>query len=201
MLKKELDYMEIEYTEKDLEYIDELIEFLQKSTKEIIDFFEIKQFGKKAKVKLFNNLEKFRNKVKSIGYNLINVNVPLWFCGCAYKNTIYILSLSEYRKTASHENGTIEDLKHLIMHEFIHVCHIKVNKKTYAWLGEGLATTLSHQYKNKNIKFNASLDDMVNGCSNYNNYYIMFNYVYSKFGKDYIMSLIKNYKLLKKRNT
>lgn len=77
MLKKELNYIEIEYTEKDLEYIDELVEFLENASEEIVGFLKLKKFGKKAKIKLFSSLEAFRDKVKSIGYNLINANVPL----------------------------------------------------------------------------------------------------------------------------
>ena len=124
---------------------------------------------------------------------------PLWFCGFSFKmNGVYhinVLSLEKYKKTQGHEKHNLNDLKCLIMHEFVHSCVLKINNSSLpAWLNEGIAIKLSHQYDNKEYKFNASLNEMINGCNNYINYYTMFSYVIDKYGKDYILDLILNNK-------
>ena len=108
---------------------------------------------------------------------------------------INVLSLEKYKKTQGHEKHNLNDLKCLIMHEFVHSCVLKINNSSLpAWLNEGIAIKLSHQYDNKEYKFNASLNEMINGCNNYINYYTMFSYALDKYGKDYILDLILNNK-------
>ena len=64
------------------------------------------------------------------------------------------------------------------------------------WLTEGLATFLAHQYDDKELEFNATLEEIKVGKTSYTNYYIMFNYVLNTYGKDYILKLIKDEELL-----
>lgn len=106
--------------------------------------------------------------------------------------------MEQYRKTMNHENATIIDLEKLIIHEFTHVAHSRLHdNRIMMWLTEGLATFLAHQYDDKDLKFNATLEEVKNGKTSYTNYYIMFNYVVNSYGRDYILKLIINEKLLK----
>lgn len=150
---KELKYMTIQYTNNDLDYINLLIDKLNKISEEIINFFNIKQFGNKIYVVLNDSLDTFQKKYIQAGYYLeADGVVPKWSCGFAKGSIVETLCLKEYKKTKSHENDTVDDLLYLILHEFTHSCHNKVNKNTvlkYAWLSKGLATTISHQYDNK----------------------------------------------------
>lgn len=201
-MKKELTYMNIEYTDKDKLYIENLIEDIEQNSQEIVDFFEIENFGSKVEVKLWDDVKRYRLRNSEIYFRGNEKNVPNWSCGFAYVDNVtsYVetLCLEEYRKTLSHEKGTLNDLKHLILHEFTHACHLKINTKSYIWLSEGLATTISRQYDSCELIFDATLDQIKGKeYTKYNNYHTMFCYVYEMYGKDYILKLINNYELQK----
>lgn len=192
---KELKYINLEYNECDKNYIDELIDYINLSSEEITNFFSIDSFNPKVEIKLYDYINKFNEWY----YYFNKKEAPLWFCGFSFKmNGVYhinVLSLEKYKKTQGHEKHNLNDLKCLIMHEFVHSCVLKINNSSLpAWLNEGIAIKLSHQYDNKEYKFNASLNEMINGCNNYINYYTMFSYVIDKYGKDYILDLILNNK-------
>lgn len=192
---KELKYIKLEYNECDTNYIDELIDYINLNSEEITNFFNINSFDSKVEIKLYDDIDKFNDWY----YYFNKKEAPLWFCGFSFKmNGVYhinVLSLEKYKKTQGHEKHNLNDLKYLIMHEFVHSCVLKINNSSLpAWLNEGIAIKLSHQYDNKEYKFNASLNEMINGCNNYINYYTMFSYVIDKYGKDYILDLILNNK-------
>lgn len=192
---KELKYINLEYNECDKNYIDELIDYINLSSEEITNFFSIDSFNPKVEIKLYDDIDKFNEWY----YYFNKKEAPLWFCGFSFKmDNVYhinVLSLEKYKKTQGHEKHNLDDLKHLIMHEFVHSCVLKINNSSLpAWLNEGIAIKLSHQYDNKEYKFNVSLNEMINGCNNYINYYTMFSYVIDKYGKDYILDLILNNK-------
>lgn len=195
-MKKELSYLVVEYNQCDIKYLDYICNKIQNISKEIVDFFEIKTI--KINVKLFDKIELFQNTAKNNApHLLINNEIPLWLCGISIENNIYTLSLKELKKTSSYKNVTSDDLACLILHEFTHSCVHTIVNGTYNWLGEGIASTLSHQFDNKKGVFNASLDQMIDGITNYFNYYLMFSYVLKTYGKDYILQLLKDKTLLK----
>lgn len=192
---KELKYINLEYNECDKNYIDELIDYINLNSEEITNFFSIDSFNPKVEIKLYDDIDKFNEWY----YYFNKKEAPLWFCGFSFKMDgvyhINVLSLEKYKKTQGHEKHNLNDLKYLIMHEFVHSCVLKINNSSLpAWLNEGIAIKLSHQYDNKEYKFNASLNEMINGCNNYINYYTMFSYALDKYGKDYILDLILNNK-------
>lgn len=57
---KELKYITLEYTEDDLEYLDYITEKIETISEEIVNFFEGLELNEKVKVKLFNDLDKFK---------------------------------------------------------------------------------------------------------------------------------------------
>lgn len=203
-MKKQLKYMNIEYTKKDELYINDMVIYIEKISKEIVDFFGIKNFGNKVEVKLWDDVAEYRMRNFEIYPTIAErvEDVPKWCCGFAYldNNTSYVetLCLEEYRKTQGHENGKINELEDLILHEFTHAVHLKINDKDYCWLSEGLATTISHQYDNCDLTFDASLEQIMNDdYINYTNYHTMFYYVYETYGRDYILQLVNNFELQK----
>lgn len=193
MYKKELKYMVINYSDKDLSYIDDLCDQANHECEKIVSFFGLNSFGAKVNVKIWSSLEDFREFYKSLAKNLEeDLEVPKWICGFANGNIVNILSLEEYIKTEQHENGTLKDLMYLVMHEFTHSCHHKFNKPSYFWLGEGLATTISEQYKDAERIFDFTLEQAMYGGRDYRNCHTMFCYVYETYGRDYILELIEN---------
>lgn len=198
-MKKELKYMIIEYTSSDKKYIDEFVSYLEQVSQEIVEYFNIDFLDNRIKIRLWNSLEDFRNLYLKYGYSLTkDGNVPNWVCGFVYNSDVEALTLDEYKKTHGHEKDNLKDLMHLILHEFVHACENTMsNNGHYAWLSEGLATTISHQYRGANLIFNATLVEMINGCQDFSNYYTMFTYVSNTYGHNYIMKLLKNFDLLK----
>lgn len=196
---KETKYIKINYTDKDRDYIDCLLEFIKKSEEEIVNFFDIKYFGEKVTLNLYDDLDNFR---KNISIRCKNNVVPDWLCGFSYlennKFIINTLCLEEYKKTKGHENNNLDDLKYLIMHEFVHSCQQKYtnsvvsSSKAPIWLKEGMAIFISHQYDNTKLSFNATSEEIIDGNTSYSNYYSMFSYVYNSYGKEYILELLKN---------
>lgn len=192
----------INYTESDINYIDELINNLKLKGQQIIDFFNLTTLDRPTYIFFYNTIERFREKAKtrnSTGH------VPTWLCGWATtkpsRHEIHVPSFSEYIKTESHENDTIEDIISLVLHEFTHNCFDSYrfqnnNRKTLMWLHEAMATILSNQ-KN-NLTITCSVEDLLSENQvAYHNYFTMGTYLLSMRGKDYILSLIRNYKLLK----
>lgn len=93
----------------------------------------------------------------------------------------------------------MENFKLLIIHKFVHACHRKYSKiKLPIWLAEGLATFLSHQYDGKELSFNASLEQIINGGTSYINYYTMVSYALNNYGKDYILRLLRDEEYLER---
>jgi len=188
------EYIVLEYTEHDNSYIDDLLSYINNYSKDVVNFFGNINFQEKIKIKLFDNLYEFRNScMKFLGKK----DIPDWICGLTFKihnYNIYTLSLEEYKKTEGHDKHTLIDLKQLIIHEFVHACHRKYTNdlKLMVWLSEGLATTLSHQYDGIQSSFDATLEQMINGGTQYKNYYLMFSYVLNKYGKGYILKLLND---------
>lgn len=196
-MKKELAYMTIKYTKSDEKYIDGFISYLEQVSQEIIDFFNIDHLDNKISATLWDSLESFRDLYLKL--NQDETKVPDWVCGFVHDRNVETLTLSEYRKTHGHENASIQGLMRLILHEFIHACHRSISShKSYAWLSEGLATTISHQYDNSSMSFDATYKEMLNGGSNYCNYHTMFSYVKDTYGRDYVLKLINDFTFLEK---
>ena len=62
-MTKELKYMNIEYNDCDKEYIDDLSNDLEITSEKIVNFFNLDNYGEKINIKLFDNLNNFRNYI------------------------------------------------------------------------------------------------------------------------------------------
>ncbi len=194
-MKKETKYFMINYTNNDVNYIDDVCIYLEKEIEKVVNFFGLNEFGEKIVINLYNNIETLRDiHNKLYKTNERDGKVSEWISGFFTRNVVHTLCIDEYRKTTNNEDTDIERLEKLILHESIHSIHSKVNKKFYlmAWLSEGLANTLSHQYDDVEFKFDASLEQVQNGGCCYYNYNAMFMYVFNNYGRDYILKLINN---------
>jgi len=192
----ETDYYILEYSNEDFEYIEELKSYIDLNILDIIEFFNLENFKDKINIKLFGDLEDFRNVINK----LTNMEVPEWLCGFSFskgdKEYIYTLSLDNYKKTLSHENDELVDLKKLIMHEIVHACNRKYsgNYNVPLWLKEGLALYLAKQDKYINKDLNANCYQLMNDVVSYHNYLIVINYALNKYGKEYILGLLNDRK-------
>ncbi len=196
-MKKRFCIFEIEYTESDNEYIDFLISEIQNKYLSIMDFFDINKLGHIVTIKIWNNLEKYRDY-----FSKMNKIIPDWEVAIATINKnearIDLMCLKERMKCEGHQNDKLDNLLKVIVHEFVHICHMTFNdyNATMIWFGEGLATNLSNQFKRMEI--NCSLDDVIQGKAKYINYYSMVKYLLDSFGKDYVLKLSKDKYLLER---
>ena len=199
-MNKKLEYIELNFTEDDGAYKTEIIKKIDLISKEIVEFFEINDFGAKVVARFWNSLEAFRKYYLEITKQEICPDYVCGFCHTMEKiEYIEILSLKEFRKTKNHENKTVEDLCYLVLHEFTHACHRKYGReKSYFWLSEGCATTISHQYEKMPKILRATLEQMKHGGVGYDNYHSMFYYVYKTYGREYILDLMKDFEFLAK---
>lgn len=194
-MKKELKHMIIEYTNKDNDYIEYIMNRLDDISDEIVTFFNLGNFDPKVSVKIHDNIIDFENRYKEC---FKTKSVLEWAVGFAKKEEIDVLCLEELKKRKGHAHGDENSILYLILHEFTHSVHLryhfyKNNKIKYYWLNEGIATCISHQYDNYDLEFDATLEEVtVSGGCRYVNYYTMFKYVLNNYGKDYILKLIKD---------
>ena len=188
---KHLKYMDIEYTDSDLEYIDFISKIIDENSEKIVNFFELDNYDEKTYVKLFSSLEEFKKYYKEVH----DEEPRDWVCGFAINKNVYTLTLNEYRKTRTHENHNINALIKLILHEFTHSVHMRRHSNiTFRWISEGAATYLSGQYEDSN-KINCTYEQLLEHTS-YPNYRAMFAYVLENYGHDYILKLIDDEELL-----
>lgn len=161
-----------------------------------MDFFNLQYLEKTVNIKIWDNLEDYRNCFSKKLFK----KIPDWEVARATINKneycIDLMSLKERIKCKGHENDNLENLLKVIIHEFVHICHMTFNNYngTMIWLGEGLATNLSNQFKKMEI--NCSLEDIIYGNAKYINYYSMVKYLLDNYSKEYILMLSKNKKLL-----
>lgn len=198
-MKQELEYLIVNYSEKDLDYINELLEYLNANCEEIVKWFEIEDFGVKPVVTIFCGVKEFYQAI--LDYKP-EEKIYNWVAGYAFKkdgvNIIYTLSIEGLLQTA-HKNANILELEKLIIHEFSHSCQQKINNASNAiWLLEGMAVFLAGQHSKDVGPITTSLDNMLenhNGQGKYGDYKKMFCYVYETYGKEYCLELLRNKEL------
>ena len=125
-MKKRFCIFEIEYTESDNEYIYFLISEIQNKYLSIMDFFDINKLDHIVTIKIWNNLEKYRDY-----FSKMNKSIPDWEVARATINKneycIDLMSLKERIKCKGHENDNLDNLLKAIVHEFVHICHMTFN--------------------------------------------------------------------------
>lgn len=199
MQKTILNNITINYTNKDFEYISNVISNIETNGQNILDFFNLKKLDKPTFIYFYDNIEIFKEKAKTRNDT---GNVPSWLCGWALtfdnQYEVHVLSYEEYIKTDSHENDTIEDIIKLVLHEFTHNCydcylHTQTHEaKAMMWLEEGLATNLSNQ--RSEVEITCSLNNLLNQEQvAYSNYFTIVKYLITNFNHDYILNLIQSY--------
>ena len=182
----------IKYNECDKDYIDDLINYIDKEYSKILEFFGIDKLKKKLIISIYDDINKYKeyrfNNISDTSVGNMDVSDNNYY--------INVLSYKEYIKRKGHEEKSIDDYFKLIIHEFIHVVNDEYGTlhKSLIWIREGLAIYLSHQYDGVKKRLNkctlkALLDD---DRIYYINYYVLIDYAFNKYGEDYIKKIISN---------
>lgn len=206
-MKKELKNFIIKYTEKDLDYIDYIVDECEKRSDSILEFLGLESVPFKIEVEIYSTLDEFLDYyVEHTNYEK-KEDVPSWLVGvCFGGKCIKTLCYEEYHKR--HPKEELDALPDLFLHEFTHAASMMASPEEYGkhfypyWFLEGIATYLSDQFKhreeksNKSLEFKVSYDDIVKRGNLYPQYYLFFKYVVETYGRDYIINLLNDYELI-----
>ena len=198
-MKKILNNFTIE-SATTISYFDDIVNFVSKNEKDILDFFKLKKLPQKFNI-IIMNYDDFKDvQIKAYGKVIDYVR------GITNRNihTIMILTIEDQLKYTTHKNATLDDTLKMILHEVVHACHSVVAKFFYqtAWLQEGLATNLANQNYYLMDLSECDFELLKNDFMNYskNNYafaYTIVNFILNNYDKEIVYKLITDTNYLK----
>ena len=186
----EKDNFIIEYDEK-LEYIPEVVDYLETKMDDIMSFFELKKLSSKKKIIVYNDLELYKKHMEQY------CEYQEYMCADTNDGNINLLSLEEIHKTKCHANMTLEQFKGGILHEFVHICQQDTEIEhidEIVWFWEALATNLGNPKGFKEIPINASNKDMYEFNyldKNYSIAYTIGKYMLDNYSHEEILDYVK----------
>lgn len=158
--KKELEFFIFNYDDKDLNLIEDSEKALTENLSRIMQFFNLSALSDKITVDFYPSLEQWISFIESKGQPYQDFIV-----GLAEQNTISVLVFDQYEKTNMHKNSSFERFLQVIVHECVHICNferIENPNNSVSFIMEGLATYLSKQDFNPNIKADYDCATMCN---------------------------------------
>lgn len=194
-MKVELDNFIIE-SDKEISYINDLINILENNTKDILDFFELDKISNKKRVVIYTDIEKYKEHISHYE------EYSDWICADTFDGNINLLDIEIVRKTETHKYMTIEGLLKVALHEFVHSCEQELGTcpKGNEWFWESLSTNLSGQeFDDINLKDfdfelfrnNFNIKDIEISSRHYCAAYAIGKYILENYSKDKILEYIK----------
>lgn len=202
MRKRELDNFIIE-SFVDIDYYDEMVDYIVVNGKRIFDFFGLHNLQEKCTIKIMD-YESFREYlIKCYGkvYGYIRGTTD------GKTKTIRILNLEDQRKYTTHKNATMEETLKMLLHEIVHICHATINDdyNQTIWFREGIATNLSGQKYDvidlTDCDFEVLKNDFLNfGSGNYDAAYTIVNYMLNNYNREELLKLIRDSDYLRRKS-
>lgn len=186
-MEKESKYFKFIYSESENNYIDKLIDVIDKEAKKVLDFFEVDSIEEKFNVKLIPTKKEFSELI----WNEIHFKDDEYGIGFVKDEIMYCLSFNDYKNTF-YSFYKFDNFVSTIIHEFVHACHqYKTDNKTsIRCVNEGLACYLANQIED-NATFDMTLDEVINDkYVKYDNYYIIMKYILDNYDKEYCDKII-----------
>ena len=198
-MKKILNNFTIE-SATTISYFDDIVNFVLKNEKDILDFFKLEKLPQKFNI-IIMNYDDFKDvQIKAHGKVIDYVRGIT----NGSTNTIMILTIEDQLKYTTHKNATLDDTLKMILHEVVHACNSVVSKFYYqtAWLQEGLATNLANQnyflMDLSECDFELLKNDFMNyGKYNYAFAYTIVNFILNNYDKEIVYKLITDINYLK----
>ena len=196
-MKKELENFIIE-SDVQLDYFDEVVKYITKNEKRILDFFKLDRLPHKVNI-LILSYEPFKEFIVSKYGEILS-----YICGDSNSstNTIRILNIDDQIKYTTHKDADVKKIKDTALHEIVHQCHhvyhtnYKQNYRQTTWFSEGLATNLSNQnYDIQDLNecdFDMLKNDFRHYKGSYRYAYTIVNYVLNNCSNEEIEELYKN---------
>ena len=190
-MKKEINNFIIS-SNKEISYIEEIIEYLDDCSNYILKFFGLEEIPNKVNVVIWDDIDKYREHIEKYyeykSYMIADTN----------DGNINLLDVDVARKYTEHINLDIKRLKTTICHEFIHICqqHLEVEHldEDIYWFWEALATNLGNPDNFNVINLDISpkeLQDFNNVKNNYNIAFTIGKYMLSNIPHDTLIEYIK----------
>lgn len=204
-MKYESKYALFNYDEKSAYLIGELSNYLDENAEGIFDFFNVAS-REKVIINIVSTKEEFDLKfINDHSWANVNTQIPKWTVGYYINNQITYLSLDDYKNTThafanKNYNIALEYYKKTIAHEFVHYVNDLFTKEngcsyTEKYLKEGIATYLSGQKKEEDLKFDFSLHEILEKNMNntcYKGWYILVKYLIENYDKSFVLDLFKS---------
>ena len=199
------ELFQIYYNECDKRYISKLIKILKFRIPSILSFFKI-SYDKKIVIKLYNNLEKYKeNLVASFEREALEESkknkkkikpreYQSWMIANTEDGNINMQSLDLVMTQKDYSLYTEEEFCYNACHEFTHLCQQQIGSENPGWFWETIATTLGNSECQHEIKENFSLEDINNfdQIDGYGAVYKIGKYLFSNYPHDLILEMIKD---------
>ncbi len=191
-----LKNIEIEYSNKDEEYINLIVKSLTDFMSTALEFFKLKEITSPINIKLWASREEYAEFM----FDKTKQKLPTWGVASAGKIDgvyyIHSLCLDEVHRSQGHEKEALETFIKTFNHEFVHAAHIEfAGFMGEEWFREGLACALSKQ--NYKFKIQGTKEEIKEGKAKYSDYYTIARFLLEKREHDYILDLAKNPELQK----
>lgn len=159
-----------------VDYFEELVKYFKEHELEILNFFRLDKYDKKWKIFLLNYPEFYDYIKRKHESSNIDISFKSGDSSSDIKE-IRLLSLEDANKYSNKIPKNLDDLKHTVMHEFIHSAHSEANMDHFklVWLSEGLATNLSGENRYRVVSLDKLNYEEFKDCM----YRIKYSYYYA----------------------
>ena len=177
--------------DNDIDYISDVVKYLETRTKDIMNFFELDSLNSKRKIIVYDDLELYKKHIEKF------YPYQDYMCADTNDGNINLLSIKEAHKTKEHADMTIDDLKRTILHEFVHICQQDAEIEhldDVIWFWEALATNLGNPDRFKRITIKASneeINDFITLRFNYLIAYTIGNYLLDNYDHSRILEYVR----------
>ncbi len=188
------DGIEIEYGEKALPYIEEVVTHFNDHYLDVMDFFKLKTVGKPVKIILNDDDETFKRQLADTYYDGDISQIRPYYKGYVVNTEDSDTAIINYMSLPeNYQLNDLENLKKSLIHEFSHVCCDTMTNYNYDdtyWIYEGVATFLAKQYED--AKLTVSFEQIKNDeFVEYSNYRCLFDTLVDNYSHDEVLETIK----------
>ena len=189
-MKCELDNFIIE-SDVELDYFDEVVDYIKENAKRILDFFNLDKLPDKVSI-LILSYEPFKEFIVSKYGEILD-----YVSGDtdSKTNIIRILNVEDQIKYTIHTDADVDKIKKTAIHEIVHRCHnlYHTDYRHTTWFAEGLAKNVANQ-SNRPVDLNdCDFDQLRNDFrhykGNYSYSYVIVNYILNNYSKEEIKKL------------
>lgn len=201
------ELFQIYYNECDRRYIDKLVKIVRFRIPSILDFFKL-SYNKKIVIKLYENLEKYKENLissfeseareKSIetGEKIETREYQSWMIANTEDGNINMQSLDLVLTQDDYSLYTEEEFCYNAAHEFTHLCQQQIGSDNPGWFWEVIATTIENPECQHEIKEHFTFEDLndFDKIDGYGAVYKIGKYLFSNYSNDFILEMVKDSK-------